>query len=465
MKLMRTVILLTALVLGAGFARAVTAEEMEQARVITAQLYLRWANDGSGYLDELSPKTMAQLEKSLKKTEQENIRAFKAVKTPGDYASWDKEKLVAYWSDTFFKSPGLLDKGRSAKGRVKSRLNKLSVTAPSADRKEQPGEEPAASTGKEIVTLSDAPAAARDAVQTADSLARAAEEAAIAAVSADSAAAEEKSSKSSGVSVWIYVVALCILVGVVIWLVIFASKSMKSSEEFADVSSQSRDDDAPVSRMSVGVDSTASAASGYLADEAADDDEPVTPESVTRDSAAEVRLREKYATLLADKNEEIRSLNRRLLDLREENFRLSEENARLVSERDKAARRTAEAAAASASASLPQRRRRPAQRDIYLGRVNRDGLFVRADKNPVEGKTVYRLTTSDGFTGTFRVIEDAAMQDKMLDNPEEWLARGCVARDLEATDDMEEIITESAGTAVFEDGCWRVLRQAKISYR
>ncbi len=461
MKVLRTVILLAALALGAGFARAVTAEEMEQARVITAQLYLRWANDGSGYLDELSPKTMAQLEKSLKKTEQENIRAFKAVKTPGDYASWDKEKLVAYWSDTFFKSPGLLDKGRSAKGRVKSRLNKLSVTAPSAEKKEQPKEEPAAAGGKEIVTLSDSAAAAQDAVQAADSLARAAEQAAIAGMAADSAVAEEKSGKSSGVSVWIYIVALCILVGVVIWLVIFASKSMKSSEEFADVSSQSREPgDEPVRRAPVSDAVMASA--DYGRDDDSEEDAASTPVRVVSDNASETRLREKYAALLADKNEEIRSLNRQLLDLREENFRLSEENARLVSERDKAARHEAEAVA---SAALPQRRRRPAQRDIYLGRVNRDGLFVRADKSPVEGKTVYRLTTSDGFTGTFRVIDDTAMQDKMLDNPEEWLARGCVARDIAATDGMEEIITESAGTAVFEDGCWRVLRQAKISYR
>ena len=34
-------------------ATAVTDKEMEEARTITAKAYLRYANDGSGYLDEV----------------------------------------------------------------------------------------------------------------------------------------------------------------------------------------------------------------------------------------------------------------------------------------------------------------------------------------------------------------------------------------------------------------------------
>ena len=54
-------------------ALAVTEKEMEEARAITAQAYLRYANDGSGYLDEFRATSMSQLESKLK-TIKEHIR-------------------------------------------------------------------------------------------------------------------------------------------------------------------------------------------------------------------------------------------------------------------------------------------------------------------------------------------------------------------------------------------------------
>ena len=44
----------------------VSQKEMEQARTIAAKAYLRYANDGSGYLDDLNPTTMDEREASLK---------------------------------------------------------------------------------------------------------------------------------------------------------------------------------------------------------------------------------------------------------------------------------------------------------------------------------------------------------------------------------------------------------------
>ncbi|MDE7402106.1 MAG: hypothetical protein K2M87_01690, partial [Muribaculaceae bacterium] len=77
---------------------AVTDREMEEARAITAKAYLRYANNGSGYLDEITAKSMSELESKLKAKEKENLAAFKSVKVPSDYASWDKEKLVEFWA-------------------------------------------------------------------------------------------------------------------------------------------------------------------------------------------------------------------------------------------------------------------------------------------------------------------------------------------------------------------------------
>ncbi len=105
---------------------------MEEARTITARAYLRYANDGSGYLDDFKATTMSQLESKLKAKEKENIKAFKSVKVPSDYASWDKAKLVEFWGVTFFTSPNLAEKGKVARSRVKQRINAMTVAAPAA---------------------------------------------------------------------------------------------------------------------------------------------------------------------------------------------------------------------------------------------------------------------------------------------------------------------------------------------
>lgn len=84
---------------------AVTDREMEAARTMAAKHYLRYANNGSDYLDKLNPSTMSELTTFLKAKEKENIKSFNAVAVPKDYASWDKAKLVKYWSVTFFRLP------------------------------------------------------------------------------------------------------------------------------------------------------------------------------------------------------------------------------------------------------------------------------------------------------------------------------------------------------------------------
>lgn len=100
-------------------AMAVTEKEMEEARAITAKAYLRYANDGSGYLDDVQAKSMSELTGKLKEKEKENLKAFNKVKVPSDYASWDKARLVEFWGVTFFTSPELSEKGKAARSRVK----------------------------------------------------------------------------------------------------------------------------------------------------------------------------------------------------------------------------------------------------------------------------------------------------------------------------------------------------------
>lgn len=468
---------------GAPAAHAVSNKDMEQAKATTALWYLRYVNNGSDYLEKLNPEDLASLKKSLKTKEQENIKAFEAVKTPTDYASWDKDKLVEYWSVTFFNSKGLDDKGRAAKSRVRKKLQQMQVSAPSADAPAPAPEEAAPQLPESAPqagdTLSQQPAlptgeeVMNDVSALEDSLA-------LAGVPEEEGAKSKKDSGNS--ATWIYVIALLVLVGVVVWLVIFASKTMQNRPAVEDEDS---DQESRRERRS---------------SRKREDEEEV--EEIVRVASPgisqESGLREKFARSLAAKEEEIRGLNREVHDLREECLKLGEENGRLSSDlsmtqrelealrgRLKAASAVTSASSAAgrqAAADAPTAGRQAAAEaaprqggsaaesapreasEIFLGRVNSKGLFVRADRQPVEGKSMYVLITQDGFTGSFRLLQKPYVIETALENPRHYLSGGCVAIDLDDTAGVTAIRTLSAGTAVFEEGCWRVLRKSKIAY-
>ena len=466
-------------------AFAVTQKEMEQARTITAFWYLRFANNGAGYMEQAKmPSTMAELEKILKETEKKNLKAFQAVKTPAEYADWDKAKLVAYWGDTFFSSPGLSAQGKVARQRVKSKLNAMTIAAPApaeaakpAEQLPAPKEEAAASAEAAPSAASEKPAEATEAGQLPSATeivaqAEALDSAALAVE--DNAEAASSRRKSSGGSTWIYIVALVILVGVVVWLVIFASKTMQEGN------ARKREDEEPEREPEV----------LHVAPRRRIEPRPEPSEVpvAVAHSAADVRPK-------ADESAELRARDREIKGLREECVRLGEENTRLQADLSQAhreiealrARLNAAATAATAAvgsqpavataaprAAAPVRHSKNVEgaprggeqevREIYLGRVNNQGLFVRADKRPVAEKSVFVLNTTDGYTGTYRVLQIAEVIERCLDNPDHYLAGGCSAPDILATEDAVQIRTLQAGTAIFENGCWRMIRKTKIVY-
>lgn len=462
MSALRLAVAMAAMLFGlSGFnCRAVSREDMEKAKATTALWYLRYANNGSDYLEKLNPKSIAQLEESLKTKEKENIRAFKAVAVPTDYADWDKDKFVEYWSVTFFKSPGLAEKGLLARNKVRRLISGMTVSPPqqTLPTPAETPDSPASDSSKS------SPASSAELQSAEDILSEAAasDSLALQTLPVESDPIREKNSSST---TWIYVAALVLLLGVVVWLVIFASKTMQSSKN------NSEDDDDNISNP--GKKSRVEEDGGDLIPEKSDS-----------------ALREKFARTLAAKEEEIRSLNRKNRDLREECLRLGDENGRLSADLAKAERELdgmrgrLRAANVVASAGLnaadrdepeilrsssTQRNSSPitpssGEREIFLGRVNSDGLFVRADKQPVDGKSVFVVLTQDGLTGSFRVIQNPEVLERVLNNPEHYLSGGCIAPDITDTDEADGIRTLSAGTAIFDEGCWKVLRKSKINY-
>lgn len=437
MKLSKILIAAALAMLTPAGLYAVTDKEMEQARTITAKAYLRYANDGSGYLDDVKVTTMTELEKVLKAKEQENLKAFKAVSVPGDYASWDKDKLVEYWSVTFFQSPGLTDKGKIAKSRVRKQVSAMNV-APAAKNEETPAPvAPVAEEKPQLAPEESQPAVTED-IPSASEVVQEEED-----ILADQKSISEDRQKAKSLDqeqshTWVYVVILVILIAVVIWLVMYAAKVMKRQERRGGDSSDMIGSDNGVVRAEI----------------------------------------TELSTRLAEKNEELSRLNRRLQEEQERNAdaiknieRLKKDNRRLMEQLEMV---KAQSSRESATVERPRREETVKEipktaapeilKIIYLGRANSRGIFVRGDRRVNPEHTIYRLDTEDGLVGTFKVVDLPGVTKLALSAPEEYLSGGCMGKDLNDTEGVTAIVTESAGTAIFENGYWKVLRKSHIRY-
>ncbi|MDE6480469.1 MAG: hypothetical protein K2L45_09380 [Muribaculaceae bacterium] len=469
---------------------AVSEKDMEHARAIAAKHYLRYANNGSDYLDKLNPSSVAELSKSLKAKEQENIKSFNAVALPKDYASWDKKKLVEYWSSTFFKSPGLKDDGKKCLSVLAKNLNKLNVSAPTADSKpadpkpaEPNAQDQKAANESKPAAPSPAPATAAEtgsqasnesAEQTVlkEAEAQAAVEEAVAQAEADAGLADEQPKKSSNTG-W-YIGILVVLVGVVIWLVVYASKSMKET-------------------------------GASLSDHKAGEKEIREAKKAAKEE--QNKMREQYANSLTSKNEEIKQLKaktealerevdaakresdglrRELSAAKRELAALMQSNAEAPKHMEAEQRRQSDTVTHPEPARVAQAPQRPVKEQqstpasvraqssparpgglppvVFLGYVNQKGLFVKASRTLNVESSVYRMDIPDGHHGLFRVVNDPDILDRLLDNVAQWLEGGCVIENPEDADIAAEIITLQPGEATFSDNTCRVTKKARIKF-
>lgn len=446
-RLISAFIIATIVAIAATPSMAVTEKEMEEARANAAKIYLRWSNNASGYLDEINVKSMSDLNANLKPKEKENIKAFNAVKTPSDYASWDKEKLAEYWAVTFLKSSGLNPDGtrQGASSAIKSKIMSMTISAPSTAS--APAVAATSQAEEQVVTSqaeAETPTAQEAVAEQEDILADQN------AIQNDAAMAEESREPESS-NTWVYILVLAILVAVVIWLVVYAANLMKRQSADAEIT----DGDAG-------------------------------------------KIREQARAAIAKKDEEIKKLKERLqreegrnAELGLEMERIKLDNTRLQKQVEKMrgenrnsmkepVRERHDSFETHEHVSTPtpvseertkakeEKTVKPENKEIlkviYLGRANRRGIFVRADRRINPGNTIYRLDTNDGMVGTFHVVDEPEVLETAFSNPAEYLSTGCTGEDLEDTIGVTRIVTESAGTAIFEQGYWKVLRKTKIRY-
>ena len=412
--------ILGCLMLAPALAWSVTQKEMEQARTIAAKAYLRYANDGSGYLDDLNPTTIEELEGVIKPKEKENLKAFKAIAVPADYKDWNKEKLMEYWAVTAFQDKGLLEKGRGGRIRARSLINKMTIAPPAP----QPAVAPVAAATPTAMPAAEA--AAAEEISQLDSLAQ--------ADNADELLDETLDVDRATNYTWVYIMILAILVAIVVALVVYAASVFKKTGNQNKNGNSSSDKD-------------------------------------LREAS------EHYESVISDKNVEIAMLNKKIETLSRQNSELKAKldaiNAEMISQKAMATRQRGLSQVKSENPEPGVKRQPQATqgsspksnlRSIYLGRANSRGIFVRADRTLNPGNSVFILDTSDGFSGSFRVADSQEAWDLALSNPREYLETACTGHDLEDTEGIDRIVTESSGTAIFEGGCWRVIRKARIRY-
>ncbi len=395
--------------------KAITPDEMEQAKTITALWYLRYANNGSDYLEKISPKTMSDLEAKLKKKEKENIKSFKAVEVPSDYAEWDKDKMVDYWSNTFFKSAGLNSEGLKAKSRVRKKLSNMQI---SRETTETPKEEPTNANEPTLEITADSSqneiSVVSDSLSVSEAMPTLANE-----DESDLQQTENyESSKSQNSGTTTYVVILVVLVIIVVMLIVYAMKMMKHKQE------------------------------PDQEDEELQNDILATCED----------------NLVSKKNMEIAALQEEIEVLKMQ-LRLSQNQvAELRKELKNSSKKDIVENKLTNNANRRPMSPRP-ERIIYLARANNQGIFVRAESEYNPDNSIFRLKTSDGVSGSFSIIDNPQAVRLALSSLEFYLANACVADDDFSTTGIATIENCNVGTAIFENGRWIVTRKAKIEFR
>lgn len=493
-------------------AYAVSPKEMEQARAIAATMYLRYANNHSDYLDKVRVSSLDELASKVSdnKTDTENLRKFRAkgMRPQEEYQNWDKEQLIEYWGGQFFTNANLQTDGAQLRNNViKSRIKQMNVTSPAAEQPapeqtEQPQlveePQPVQQTYPQEVPMPTVPA-----VAPTDS------------VSPEEAQIEAEKEKS-GNNTWIYVIILIVLIIIVIALVVFALRQMRTPQQAGGSSSNGGGGgNGNVAQQNV---------PDMMLEPSTPQQQPLykRPEQ-RRESPAQPQV-SAYAPQPRDtqSDAEIADLRRRLDDalrseadartradqlatqlsaLQLENDRLraqaaerqratvadqfapryaaeapakptlndnySREDYTAVQPRrapgaPTAAPRQQRGAAPNLGAAADQPIHRDGERIIYLGRANRQKIFVRADKKFTIGKTIYRLVTTNGLTGTFVVDPNPAVAEWASLDPESAFCAASELPSMANADSFTRIVTDTPGTAIFEDGCWKVLRPAAV---
>lgn len=114
--------------------------------------------------------------------------------------------------------------------------------------------------------------------------------------------------------------------------------------------------------------------------------------------------------------------------------------------------------------AMPKPEKKAGASKIFLSRPDDKGVFLAASTHIEPGNSIFVLTTADGTTGTFAVINDAGVHQLALMMPTENLTRACTGHNIQISAGKTRIVTDAPGRAVKEGRQWKIVQQATIHY-
>lgn len=116
------------------------------------------------------------------------------------------------------------------------------------------------------------------------------------------------------------------------------------------------------------------------------------------------------------------------------------------------------------ASAMPKPEKKAGASQIFLSRPDDKGVFLAASTHIEPGNSIFVLTTADGTTGTFAVINDAGVHQLALMMPTENLTRACTGHNIQISAGKTRIVTDAPGRAVKEGRQWKIVQQATIHY-
>lgn len=116
------------------------------------------------------------------------------------------------------------------------------------------------------------------------------------------------------------------------------------------------------------------------------------------------------------------------------------------------------------ASGMPKPEKKAGASQIFLSRPDDKGVFLAASTHIEPGNSIFVLTTADGTTGTFAVINDAGVHQLALMMPTENLTRACTGHNIQISAGKTRIVTDAPGRAVKEGRQWKIVQQATIHY-
>ena len=101
---------------------------------------------------------------------------------------------------------------------------------------------------------------------------------------------------------------------------------------------------------------------------------------------------------------------------------------------------------------------------LYLTKPDANDYFIRTTEVVEIGNSIFELSTNDGVTGPFKVIDNPEVHQFALMMPTENLVRACTGKGIQISNGKTRIVTDREGTARLENGRWHVAVKAIIHY-